>query len=71
MDEVEARVVPGRPAAQKEYYNITNKTATGFAGWSATERGRRQEASGGEKGKKRLCATFFFSVSITVLLQGT
>ena len=38
---------------------VANKTDTGFAGWSATEHGRRHEANGGEKGKKRLYATFF------------
>jgi len=43
-------------------------TAAGFAGWSATERGRRQEASGGDKGKKAALRNiyYFFNVSITV-----
>ena len=50
---------------------VANKTDTGFAGWSATEHGRRHEANGGEKGKKAALRNIFFSVSITVLLQGT
>ena len=54
--EAEARVGPGRPAAQK----AIDKTTAGFAGWSATKRGAGMKLAGTRKAKTAaLCRKFF------------
>ena len=65
--KAEARVGPGRPAAQKGI----DKTTSGFAGWSAKKRGADMRlAATGKTKTKAACRFFSFSVSITFLLQG-
>ena len=46
--EAEARVGPGKPAAQK----AINKTIAGFAGWNATKRGDGMKLHGQSAFKK-------------------
>jgi hypothetical protein len=55
--EAEARVGPGRPAAQK----AIDKTTAGFAGWSATKRGAGMKLAATKKAKTAvLCRRIFF-----------